>query len=245
MNPPSSPVSPEDAAQEAISLHQNGRLDEAAALYERILRQSPKNAEILYFSGALAAQQGHHELALDRLAEAAALAPHVADIHYNLGVVLKEMGRFHDAADTYRQAIKINPQFPDAYNNLGFVLQCMNRLNDAADAYRTALDLNPTYAEVRINLALLLKQCGDYEGAAAEFKRAIEQAPGNRELEHDLRDTYRRMVPSWHFPMLNDRIRNETYQKAIFNTVKSDDIVLDIGCGSGLLAMMAAKAGAK
>mgnify|MGYP001627882785 CR=1 FL=1 len=52
-------------------------------------------------------------------------------------------------------------------------------------------------------------------------------------------------VPRWHFPMLADKARNSAYAKAIAATVKPGDVVLDIGCGAGLTAMLAARAGAK
>lgn len=53
-------------------------------------------------------------------------------------------------------------------------------------------------------------------------------------------------VPHWHFPMLADNARNQAYEKAIQKAVQKNESakVLDIGAGSGLLAMMAAKAGA-
>lgn len=47
-----------------------------------------------------------------------------------------------------------------------------------------------------------------------------------------------------HAILLRDQVRMEAYQRAIETTVKKDDIVVDIGCGLGVLAMMAAKAGA-
>ncbi|MEP4038454.1 50S ribosomal protein L11 methyltransferase [Pseudophaeobacter sp.] len=53
------------------------------------------------------------------------------------------------------------------------------------------------------------------------------------------------LVPRWHFPMLADTARNQAYAKAIAAKVKPGDIVLDIGCGAGLTAMLAARAGAK
>ncbi|OIQ43032.1 MAG: hypothetical protein BM560_02315 [Roseobacter sp. MedPE-SWde] len=52
-------------------------------------------------------------------------------------------------------------------------------------------------------------------------------------------------VPRWHFPMLADQARNAAYAKAIKAKVKPGDVVLDIGCGAGLTAMLAARAGAK
>ncbi len=48
-----------------------------------------------------------------------------------------------------------------------------------------------------------------------------------------------------HIRMLNDRARTTSYQQAIRETVKPGDVVVDIGTGTGVLAMTAAKAGAK
>lgn len=52
-------------------------------------------------------------------------------------------------------------------------------------------------------------------------------------------------VPRWHFSMLGDELRNGAYAAAIGQAVKPGDIVLDIGTGAGLTAILAAKAGAK
>ena len=56
------------------------------------------------------------------------------------------------------------------------------------------------------------------------------------------------MVPFWHIPMLNDRRRNDAFERAIRAAIEKagkDALVLDIGTGSGLLSMMAARAGAR
>ncbi|MFD3684320.1 50S ribosomal protein L11 methyltransferase [Nocardiopsis sp. NPDC058631] len=55
----------------------------------------------------------------------------------------------------------------------------------------------------------------------------------------------RAIVPRWHFSMLNDQGRNTAYRDAIHAQVHSGDLVLDIGTGSGLLALLAAQAGAE
>ena len=48
---------------------------------------------------------------------------------------------------------------------------------------------------------------------------------------------------SIHKDMLNDLVRIEQYTKAINETCK-DKVVLDIGCGTGVLSVLAIKAGA-
>ncbi len=51
-------------------------------------------------------------------------------------------------------------------------------------------------------------------------------------------------VPSWHFKLARDHVRNAAFDAALRRVVTPGMRVLDIGSGSGLLAMMAARAGA-
>jgi predicted RNA methylase len=52
-------------------------------------------------------------------------------------------------------------------------------------------------------------------------------------------------VPSWLFWMLKDVVRNAAYEAALKLAVRPNTRVLEIGMGSGILAMMAARAGVK
>lgn len=48
-----------------------------------------------------------------------------------------------------------------------------------------------------------------------------------------------------HHLMIFDRMRSNAYRKAIFEKVKQSDVVLDLGCGSGILSLFAAQKGCK
>jgi tetratricopeptide (TPR) repeat protein len=78
------PLSPsiEELASQALALHQNGQFEDACTIYDQLLSDSPDNAELLYFRGALATQMGDHNHALELLRKAAEGAPHIANIPY-------------------------------------------------------------------------------------------------------------------------------------------------------------------
>ena len=51
--------------------------------------------------------------------------------------------------------------------------------------------------------------------------------------------------PAEQATMLLDRVRVDAYARAIAATVRPGDVVVDLGTGSGVLAMLAARAGAR
>lgn len=68
------------------------------------------------------------------------------------------------------------------------------------------------------------------------FKRALnvnrDYLPAYRNLEL----TKSLLVERWHFRMLNDLTRNESYEQAILKKIRSGfETVLDIGTGTGVL----------
>lgn len=80
--------------------------------------------------------------------------------------------------------------------------------------------------------------------AYALARTAYGLAPGNPEVASLARPSLASDVPPWHFGIVRDEARNAAYDAAIRRAVGPGTRVLDIGAGTGLLAMMAARAGA-
>jgi len=84
------------------------------------------------------------------------------------------------------------------------------------------------------------------DGAMARrlARRALALAPGDEKVRTLAAETLSGGVARWHFTIVGDARRNVAYDAAIRSAVTPATRVLDIGAGSGLLAMMAARAGA-
>ncbi|MDC8755376.1 50S ribosomal protein L11 methyltransferase [Erythrobacter sp. sf7] len=98
--------------------------------------------------------------------------------------------------------------------------------------------------EIFLSLAVSLLDQNKVAAAEELIADTLARHPGDPLYENVARIIRTRKLPSWHASMLRDGPRNAAYRAAI-EAVAEDRVVLDIGTGSGLLAMMAARAGAK
>jgi len=98
--------------------------------------------------------------------------------------------------------------------------------------------------EAMVALARLLRP-GDNPILAVKLcNRAVEMAPDNGEVRAIAQEVLSAGVPLWHFDIVRDHPRNNAYEAALRRAIFPGCKVLEIGAGSGLLAMMAARAGA-
>ena len=86
---------------QAVTLHQQGQLAEADALYAQVLAHQPGNAMAWQLRGVALAQAGQPAQALPLVDQALALRPDVAEIHNNRGMVLQQLRRFEEAAASH------------------------------------------------------------------------------------------------------------------------------------------------
>ncbi|MGH6934422.1 MAG: 50S ribosomal protein L11 methyltransferase, partial [Dongiaceae bacterium] len=123
----------------------------------------------------------------------------------------------------------------------------LNRLGRAGEAKTELLSAAECAADKPddlIKLAMTARDLGLAGLAVRQFRRFLELVPGHFEAEALMRDLQTSQVRPWHFRMMNDQPRNRAYDAALRRAIGPDSHVLEIGTGSGLLAMMAARAGA-
>jgi type II protein arginine methyltransferase len=89
-----------------------------------------------------------------------------------------------------------------------------------------------------------MARAGHVEAARHVTMAALRADPAGLEVRALARSLMAETVPQWHFGLVRDLPRNQAYEQALQRVVRPGMRVLEIGTGTGLLAMLAARAGA-
>lgn len=195
----------------------------------------------LQAAGNLAAAEPRYRMVIDQGYRAAEVLPILAGI-------LGHRGATDEALEAWDALLAIDPGHAVAHHEKGLIFSRMGRVPDAITALQASCSADPANPVSANNLAVMLSDAGRKGEALDQFRRALALQPGNIHIEHQIRRLSADLVPFWHIPMLNDVRRNDAFEAAIKAAVAQagpDARVLDIGTGSGLLSMMAARAGAR
>ena len=165
--------------QQAQAFINQSRLQEAEAIYKRLIQQGAGSHVVFGNLGAICIMQGRTQEAATLLKQALAIKPDFPDALANLGIVLKEQGNLNAAVASYRQALDLKPNYPEARNGLGVTLKEQGNLDAAIESYRQALNLKPNYPEALTNLGSTLEQQGNLDAAAAAYRQALELKPND------------------------------------------------------------------
>ena len=231
--------------QQAIALHQQGRLYEAEQIYTQLLAQNPTNADAQHLLGVVAHQNGNYPKAIADINQAILLKNNDWQYYNNLGCAHLAANHTEDAQRAFEKALNLNPGAVDALSNTGDILRAQGRFDEALDYYKKALVQNPHFAPAYFGSGcVFFDNKEDVDSAMQALAASITFDPYNETYLNKLREVTETRAMIWHFPMMNDEARNKAYLKAIEQTVTPGNHVLEIGTGSGLLSMMAARAGA-
>ncbi|MFZ0572555.1 MAG: tetratricopeptide repeat protein [Rhodomicrobium sp.] len=175
------------AFEQALKLHQSGRLAEAETIYRALLEKDAMDAEALHLLGVLACQRGDVASGRQLIERSIGLNPS-PESYANLANALRLLGLLLEAEDVLRKAVQL---FPGDINMHVLLADDLARRGDFAAAlteYRAAIDLNPKLARSHHAIGVLYRLMGRLEEAVGAASVAIDLDPADPEAHLVLGD---------------------------------------------------------
>ncbi len=185
-NLPNPEVMAADAAfDDALNAHQAGRLQEAQAVYRRILESMPDHAQAMHFLGVSHGQAGNLVEA-ERLIRQSIQIQQSSEYFSNLALVLDAQGKRDEAVSACRRSIALTPANVAMHRNLGGLLVGASRYAEAEQAYRGVLALQPDDADTHFKIAEVLVALNRLVDAVDAYRRALMLRPEYPEASNNL-----------------------------------------------------------
>ena len=171
--------------QTAMALHKQGRLADAARLYEAVLASDKSHFAAMHCLGAIAYHTGNLEKAVTLIADAVRLNPKIAQADVYRSAALNQLGRHEEALAVCDQTLRINPGFAEAHYNRGNALYGLGRHKDALASYGKAAEIKPDFAEAWANHANALQNLERPDEALASSDKAIALKPNYAQAHYN------------------------------------------------------------
>ncbi len=179
--------------QNGLEHHRSGRLQEAEAIYQQVLKEQPRNPDAWHLRGVLAHQVGNNEAAVHLIENAIEINPGDPDFYNNCGEAYRALQKTERAISCYEQALAIQPEFAGAHTNLGNILKETGRIEDAVKHYQQAISISPDFVMAHNNLGIAFKELGRPKEAIGCYQKAIGIAPAYAEAHSNLGNAHQEL----------------------------------------------------
>lgn len=162
--------------QDAYSLHQAGRLDEAEQAYRTWLLRHPDNPDAMHLLGMLRHQRGDSTEALRLIRRAHELQPENAQLELSHASLLFREGEHAAAGEAYVRALTLDPNLAGAHIGIGQLALIRGDAKAAEEHFRIALRAAED-GHALAGLGAIMLERGDTEAAVRYLTRAAELVP--------------------------------------------------------------------
>jgi adenylate cyclase len=157
------------------------RLASVEANLNRVLSQSPNNAQAHYCLGRMLVQNKRGAQGIAECERALALNPNLASAHAVIGVAKVFDGHPEETESHEGEALRVSPHDTEAGIWVAYMALAklyLGAYEEALGLYRRAKELNPNYPTGRFNMATALVELGRLDEARAEVKAGLALNPG-------------------------------------------------------------------
>ena len=166
---------------EALNLHQHGQMEQAASIYQSLIRQGHQNFDLYFLYGILAAQTNNPSLAAKLFKVAVEINPGSELANNNLGVAFLQLNNIEAALNAFNNAINLKKDYFEAIVNKTTILVKLKRYEEAIAAYDQLIKLQGNDHLLFNDRGVSYKKLGKNIFAIQDYNRALALNPNYAE----------------------------------------------------------------
>lgn len=163
--------------EEGLQLAKQGRDAEAAACFDRAIRENPSFVEAHYSKGTMMRNLGKSGDALACFRQAVKINPDFVLAYSDIAIELNHMGRDDEALEYVETAIRKDPNLGVALFCKGAILASTKRYREAITWFDRAAKKEPDRAVIYLKKGMSHRALGENREALRCFNRALKLDP--------------------------------------------------------------------
>ena len=176
---PKSLIDVANAYDEATELFGEGRVEEAVAIFEDIVRRQPRSSEAHQSLAYALHQTGRVAEAVALLEDAVRRGLSDTALLGLLSAYLLDVGELEKAVGILEALVQREPDYAEGHNYLGIAYGRLGRFADARRELERVLELDPSSASAYNNLGSLALSQGKLDEAVSHLNRALAIDPAD------------------------------------------------------------------
>jgi tetratricopeptide (TPR) repeat protein len=165
------------SAADALALEQQGKLDEAAQVWQAVLQKNPDDAGAFASLGVIFSKEHKYQEAASAYRKAITLDPTLPGMQLNLGLAEFKQGHFQDAIAPLSAVVIADPSNAQARTLLGLSDYGARHFADAVKYLEPVAKSDPSNIELNDLLAQSCLWAKQYSCAQEEFRKILQQNP--------------------------------------------------------------------
>jgi protein O-GlcNAc transferase len=163
--------------QTALSFHQAGRLDDAAELYQRLIRKDPKSFHALHYLGVIEATRGNYQHVKSLMERSLAIEPPNIQFVENYATILFQMGDYRSGLEISKRGLQLSGvNIPLLY--VGAIsLFKLGQFEESISQFDRLLLLAPNHIAAINEQGSVLAEIGQYDAALTRFEKVLSLQP--------------------------------------------------------------------
>ena len=168
----------DQAMREAIDLQNRNQLDDAKAIYKKIIVHDKNNSDAHHLLSLIYLVEGKLDEAKQTIMTAIELQPEISVYHSNYGNILYQSNNLEFAIQEHKRAIKLDKKNFQSFYSLGVIYTHLKNYEKAIENYKKSLLLDSESSVAHNNLANIYNNLNP-NLAEEDYLKVLELTPND------------------------------------------------------------------